>query len=175
MPIRIRKAGFEDVPAIEKLITAYMRETSRAAWGGNAELLERHLIENDIEIFLAETSDGQTIGFLAWILSYDLHWCMKGGAIIDLYVAPPYRSRGVAVSLAVTLASEIQKRGGTHLKGGAVENPIVHKLYRRIAMSLGGNEYHVSGRAFRHLANQLGRNLREIVKNLPQPEWNHEP
>ncbi len=100
---------------------------------------------------------------------------MKGGVIVDLYVCPSYRSRGVAVLLATELAAEIQKSGGTHLKGGAVESPVVHRLYKRIAMRLGENEYYVSGRAFRHLANLSGKGLREIAKNLPETAWNSEP
>jgi len=171
----IRKANPGDVPPLAKLLADYMQETCRGAWGGNAVLLDQHLIEKAVEIFLAETSSGEIVGFLAWSFSYDLHWCMKGAFIVDLYVCPQYRGRGAAVLLATELAAEIQKQGGTHLKGGAVETPAVHRLYRRIAMGLGENEYYVSGRAFRHLASLSGKGLREIVKNLPEPAWNCEP
>ncbi len=132
------------------------------------------LTEKEIEILLAETSSREVVAFLAWTSSYDLHWCMKGGVIVDLFVCPQHRSRGVAVLLATDLARQIQERGGTHLKGGAVESPIVHRLYRRIAMRLSDNEYYVSGRAFRHLASLSGKSLREIVKNLPETAWNYE-
>lgn len=175
MSFSIRKAVSADVPRLVKLLADYMQETYQGAWGGNARLLEQHLTAKDIEILLAETSSREVIGFLAWSSTYDLHWCMKGGVIVDLYVRPAYRSRGAAVLLATELAAEIQKRGGTHLKGGAVESPAVHRLYRRIAMRLGENECYVSGRAFRHLASLSGKNLREIVKNLPETAWNSEP
>jgi len=174
MSFLIRKANPSDAARLAKLLADYMQETYRGAWGGNAELLERHLIEKVVEIFLAETFRRAVVGFLAWIFSYDLHWCMKGGVIVDLYVCPQYRSRGVAVLLATELAAEIQKHGGTHLKGGAVESPAVHRLYRRIAMRLGENEYYVSGRAFRHLASLSGKGLREVIKNLPETAWNYE-
>lgn len=170
----IRNANPDDVQRLEKLLADYMRETYQGAWGGSAELLERHLTEKEIEILLAETSSREVVAFLAWSSSYDLHWCMKGGVIVDLFVCPQHRSRGVAVLLATDLARQIQERGGTHLKGGAVENPIVHRLYRRIAMRLSDNEYYVSGRAFRHLASLSGKSLREIVKNLPETAWNYE-
>ena len=175
MSFLIRKANSDDVPRLSKLLADYMQETYHGAWGGNAELLEQHLTEKAIEFFLAETSNHEIVGFLAWSFSYDLHWCMKGGVIVDLYVCPEYRSRGAAVLLATELAAEIQKHGGTHLKGGAVESPAVHRLYSRIAMRLGENEYYVSGRAFRHLASLSGQGLREIVKNLPETAWNYEP
>ncbi len=174
MSYLIRNANRDDVQRLEKLLADYMRETYQGVWGGSAELLERHLTEKEIEILLAETSSREVVAFLAWTSSYDLHWCMKGGVIVDLFVCPQHRSRGVAVLLATDLARQIQERGGTHLKGGAVESPIVHRLYRRIAMRLSDNEYYVSGRAFRHLASLSGKSLREIVKNLPETAWNYE-
>ncbi|MEJ7576875.1 MAG: GNAT family N-acetyltransferase [Pyrinomonadaceae bacterium] len=175
MSYSVRKANRDDVQRLEQLLTDYMWETYQGAWGGSAELLERHLTENVVEILLAETPFGEAVAFLAWSSSYDLHWCMKGGVIIDLFVSPQHRSRGVAVLLATDLAKQIQDCGGTHLKGGAVESPIVHRLYQRIAMRLSDNEYYVSGRAFRHLANLSGEGVREIVKNLPETAWNYEP
>ena len=114
MSYLVRNANRDDVQRLEKLLGDYMRETYQGAWGGNSELLERHLTENAVEILLAETSSFEVVAFLAWSSSYDLHWCMKGGVIVDLFVCPQHRSRGVAVLLAINLARQIQERGGTH-------------------------------------------------------------
>jgi hypothetical protein len=38
-----------------------------------------------------------------------------------------------------------------------------------------GNEYTVSGRAFRHLADLSGKSVREVIRELPEPAWNSEP
>jgi GNAT superfamily N-acetyltransferase len=124
------------------------------------------LTENAVEILLAETSSREVIAFLAWLPCCDLHWCIKGGVIVNLFVCPQHRSRGVAVLLATYLSRQIQERGGTHLKGGAVENPIVHRLYQRIAMRLSDNEYYVSERVCRHLVSLSGKNLRQYSKEL---------
>jgi len=175
MPFLIREADRDDVPRLEVLLSDYLRETYHGEWGGNTELLEQHLADKDVEILVAETSSREVIAFIAWSSCYDLHWCMKGGIIVDLYVFPSHRSRGVAALLVTDLAREIMDRGGTFLKGGPVENRAVHRLYNRIAMKLGDADYYVSGRAFRHLAGLSGRNLREIARNLPEAAWNHEP
>lgn len=175
MSYLIRNANRGDGQRLEKLLADYMRETYQGAWGGSAELLERHLTEREVEILLAESSSREVIAFLAWSSCYDLHWCMKGGVIIDLYVCPSHRSRGVAVLLATNLAMEMKNRGGTFLKGGPAESPAAHRLYSRSAMIVGENDYYVSGRAFRHLASLSGKNLREIARNLPETAWNHEP
>jgi len=70
---------------------------------------------------------------------------------------------------------KIQKHGGAYLKGGAVNSSVVHRLYQRIAMRVSENDYYVSGRAFRRLAELSGKSPREIVSGLPEVAWNYEP
>ena len=175
MPYLIREASQGDAPALGELLDAYMRETYHGAWGGNVRLLERHLVDNEVKIIVAETLDREVIGFIAWVASYDLHWCLKGGDVIDFFVCPPHRGRGAAVLLLTRLAGDIRGHGGAYLKGGAVDDPVVRRLYRKIAMCLPGGESYVSGRAFRRLAELSGESLREIVKRMPQAAWNYEP
>jgi len=171
----IRKAVRSDIPHLTRLLEDYLRETYQSAWDGTAELLERHVSNDDVEILVAENFKQELIAFVASTMTYDLHWCMKGGEIIDFYVAPPHRGRGAAMFLIIDLAAEIERRGGIFLKGGAVENMLVRRLYKRIAMCQPNGECYISGRAFRHLAGLSGRPLREIVKNLPKIAWNYEP
>jgi GNAT superfamily N-acetyltransferase len=173
MSYTIRKVQKRDISDLEKLLDAYMRETYDGAWAGTAERLEKDGLGNEFEMMVAETSGEEIVGFAAWISTYDLHWCLKGGEVIDMFVSPQHRGRGVALLMAIEVASEIQKRGGTYLKGGAVDNPVVKRFYQRIAMCL--PECYVSGRAFRNLAGLSGKSVREIVRNLPETAWNYEP
>jgi GNAT superfamily N-acetyltransferase len=175
MPYMIRRANRNDVPRLAALLGSYMRETYQGAWGGNAQLLEQHLIGNEVGIIVAEALNRDVIGFVAWVDSYDLHWCMKGGDVIDYYVCPSHRGHGAAMLLITKLAADVRERGGTYLKGGAVDNPVVRRLYRKIAMCLPGGESYVSGRAFRRLAELSGKSPREIIKSLPEAAWNYEP
>ena len=173
-PSLTRKAVPEDVPRLASLLRDYMRETYHGEWGGSAELLEQHMIQKEVEVIVWE-SDGDINGFVAWTAFYDLHWCVKGGMIVDLYVSLPSRGKGAAVFLVTRLAEEIRERGGAFLKGGPVESDAVHRLYKRVAMRLGDGDYYVSGKAFRHLSQLSGRNLRHIVRNLPEAAWNQLP
>jgi GNAT superfamily N-acetyltransferase len=175
MSFIIRAARRDDVPALVELLDAYMRETYNGAWGGNARQLERDALDRTFETFVAARADGRVVGFVAWISTYDLHWCLKGGEIIDFYVAPQNRGRGVGMLLAIELAAALQKRGGAFLKVGAVEKRAVRRFYKRIAMIFPNGECYISGRAFRHLAALSGKSVREAVKNLPEAAWNHEP
>ncbi len=175
MAYLIRKANPNDAPALGELLEAYMQETYHGAWGGDIHRLEQHLSHHEVEIILAETESREIIGFVAWINSYDLHWCLKGGDVIDFFVDPSHRGLGAAVLLIVELAADIQGRGGAYFKGGAVDNAVVRQLYRKVAMCLADGESYVSGRAFRRLAESSGKSLREIIKNLPEAAWNYEP
>jgi GNAT superfamily N-acetyltransferase len=175
VPYLIRKANKSDVPSLVQLLEAYMRETYHGAWGGNVELLEQHLLGNELEIIVAETLNREVVGFVAWVDSYDLHWCLKGGDVIDFFVCPSHRGRGAAILLISKLAGDIQEQGGVYLKGGAVDDPVVRRLYQKIAMCLPGGESYVSGRAFRRLAELSGESLREIIRKMPEAAWNYEP
>ena len=152
-----------------------MRETYHGAWGGNTRLLEQHLLDNEVEIIVAETPERTAVGFVAWVASYDLHWCLKGGDVIDFYVRPSHRGGGAAILLIAKLAGDVQQRGGSYLKGGAVDNPAVRRFYQKIAMCLPDGESYVSGRAFRRLAELSGESLRVIVRRMPEAAWNYEP
>jgi GNAT superfamily N-acetyltransferase len=157
------------------MLNIYMRETYNGAWAGTAERLKQDAFGGPVQIFVAETSRREVIGFIAWIPTYDLHYCLKGGDVIDFYVSAAHRGRGAGLLLAVNASAEIQKGGGTFLKGGAVDNPVVHRSYSRLAMCPPGGECYVSGRAFRHLAGLSGKSVRETIKNLPDAAWNSEP
>ena len=102
-----------------------------------------------------------------------MNWCMIGGEIIDFYVTPTLRGRGGALLLAASVAAEIQKRGGTFMKGGAA-NDTVRSFFERIANCPPNGECHVSGRAFRHVAGFAGRGIRDIVRDLPEKSWHFE-
>lgn len=176
MTFVIRKGIAGDASRLAGLLGGYLRETYHGEWGGTVDLLKTHLASGAIEILVAENLGCEIIGLLAWSSCYDLHWCMKGGMIVDLYVPPSHRGRGIAARLATDLAKEIEARGGTFLKGGPVDNPGVLRLYRRVAIQYGGDgDFTISGRAFRHFASLSGKNLREIVRDLPDPAWNMEP
>jgi GNAT superfamily N-acetyltransferase len=175
MAYLIRKITLDDLPQLASLLSEYMRETYRGEWGGNERRLAEDIFEGKVKIAVAETAEGKIIAFISWIQTYDLHWCLRGGDVIDMFVSRPYRGRGLAMLLLTDTAREILDEKGAFLKGGAVDNPMVHRLYQRIAMRVSGNDYYLSGRAFRRLAELSGKKVREIVRNLPPTAWNYEP
>jgi GNAT superfamily N-acetyltransferase len=175
MTYLIRKATRNDIQCLEKLLNIYMQESFQRAWGGTAQRLEQHGFGHEVEMIVAEASEQEVVAFAAWVSSYDLHHCMKGGEVIDLYVCPSHRGHGVAMLLIARIAMAIQEHGGTYIKGQALDNPAAQRLYQRCARRFPGTECYVSGRAFRQLAELSGKRVREIVSHMPKTAWNYEP
>ena len=172
MTITIREAAVEDVPDLSGLLDDYMQETFNCPWYGSPDALATDGFGEKFELILAESSLGKAVGFCAWQPSYDLHHCITGAEIIDVYVAPAFRGHAVPLLLTVALASRVRERGGCFVKGQAVMRAGVKELYERVAMVFPGADCIVGGRAFRALADLAGRPARVVVRNLPDRSWN---
>ena len=174
MPYLIRYAIPADIPQLCQLLDMYMQETFQRAWGGTPQRLEQDGFGVELEMVLAETPEQEAIAFAAWKKAYDLHVCLKGGEVIDLFVCAEHRGRGIALNLLLAVASDIQKHGGVYIKGQAVDSRS-ERLYQRCARCFQEADCCVSGRAFRRLTELSGKGLREIVRGLPEQSWNFEP
>jgi GNAT superfamily N-acetyltransferase len=172
-PFSVRAAEPGDVPALVALLEAYMRETYGDTWHGSAQALERDAFGRACRMAVA-TRDGRLTGFVAWASSYDLHHCIHGCDVLDLYVAPDARGRGVAVALLCFAAAEVRAEGGAYMRGGAVDTGSGARLYGRFGMCGAGTNCTVGGRAFRRLAELAGRPIREVARSLPERAWNYE-
>ncbi|MBW4653153.1 MAG: GNAT family N-acetyltransferase [Kaiparowitsia implicata GSE-PSE-MK54-09C] len=175
MPCHIREATLKDIPDLETLLKAFMQEAFQSYWGGTGQKLAQDGFGTEFQMVVAEANNHQLIAFAAWASSYDVHHCIKGGEIIDMFVEPAHRGRGVAAQLIVAIATQIQQQGGVYIRGQSVENPSVQRLYQRCAHYFPTVECYVSGRAFRQLAELSGKEMRDVVKNLPELAWNYEP
>ena len=149
-----------------------MLETYQQEWRGTVDRLRDDGFGARFHTLIA-TFANQAVGFLGWESSYDLHHCLSGGHVLDLYVARGHRSRGIAVLLIAHAARSVQRQGGAFLKGGAVESGTGTRLYGRFAPAF-GNDYILGGRAFRHLASQSAQSARGLARSMPKREWNFE-
>jgi GNAT superfamily N-acetyltransferase len=169
----VREAKPDDVHKLAALMQAYMLETYDEAWRGSIDGLLEDGFGARFRALIATLAD-QAVAFLAWEKSYDLHHCLSGGHILDLYVAHRHRARGIAVQLIARAAGIIHAEGGAFLKGGAVDTGTGCRLYGRFAPAF-GNDYILGGRAFRHLATRSNLSVRELAKSMPKRAWNFEP
>ena len=103
-----------------------------------------------------------------------MHWAMSGAQIADLYVVPSHRGLGVALSLSARTAADARAEGCAFLRGGAYDRESTRRSYGRIAVVELSGETHLSGRAFRRLAELADLPTREILLSLHPIEWNFE-
>ncbi|HEX7240820.1 MAG TPA: GNAT family N-acetyltransferase [Longimicrobiaceae bacterium] len=170
----IRPAEASDAPALARLMEAYMRETYRDSWHGSAEALLRDGFGREFEVHVARTREGRVVGLVAWRRAYDLHHCVAGAEIFDMYVVPEFRTRSLGPALVCAVAAEVRRRGGAFIRGQAVDDPAVRRLYGRVAVCSPGVECTIGGRALRRLADLAGSPARTLARSLPEKSWNYE-
>ncbi|WP_191757695.1 GNAT family N-acetyltransferase [Komarekiella delphini-convector] len=119
MSYHVRNTTQDDIPDLEKLLVAFMQETFQRTWGGTTQKLAQDGFGAEFEMVVAEAKNQQLTAFAAWASSYDLHYCLKGGEVIDLFVDPAYQGWGVATKLIFAIATQIQQQGGLYIKGQA--------------------------------------------------------
>jgi GNAT superfamily N-acetyltransferase len=169
----LREASADDVPELAALLRAYMRETYQEEWRGTIHGLLGDGFGVHFRTLLAAL-EAQPVGFVAWEKSYDLHHCLAGSHILDLYIAPEHRFRGIAVQLIWKVSQITHIQGGAYIKGGAVDTGTGSRLYQRFAMAF-GNDYILGGKAFRHLATLPDSPVRQLARSMPRRQWNYEP
>jgi GNAT superfamily N-acetyltransferase len=169
----VRESRPEDIPAIADLMRAYMHETYAAGWSGGTIELLRDGFGSKFRLLVAE-QETRAVGLVAWEKSYDLHHCLSGGHVLDLYVAQDHRHQGLAVQLIALASKIIYSEGGAFIKGGAVDNGTGARLYGRFAPAF-GNDYILGGKAFRHLAGLPELSVRTLARCMPNKDWNFEP
>lgn len=112
------------------------------------------------------------LGFAAHAADYDPHTCVRGGRVMDLYVRPGSRGRGIAPALLAHAAAESSRAGGVYLRGHALTDPATLRLYDRCAIPFHGPEYTLSAKAFRRPASLAGADPRQMASSLPEKSWN---
>jgi GNAT superfamily N-acetyltransferase len=171
--IHIRTAGRTDVQVLASLLDEY-------AVGHPAERHPRPLARLEEAFFgdqplgrflLAETRD-EVVGFAGWTRIYEVYWAIYGGQPIGLYVKPAFRGTGVAAMLLASVCAGIRAEGGQFL--WAAYDDRLAPLYERVAVGDASRSCHLSGAAFRRVADLAGASARDILRGLPDKSLNFE-
>lgn len=172
--MNIRSATREDVSQIAQLMHTYMSETYSSTWYGSEDAVLQDGFGRHFNMQVAVAGPDRLLGLACWRSAYDFHHCMLGGEVIDMFVTSPSRGKGIGPALVCAVAAQVQQQGGCFLRGQAVEDASVRKLYGRVAVTGAAVECTVSGRAFRAVAALASQPAKVIVRTLPAREWNYE-
>jgi GNAT superfamily N-acetyltransferase len=173
MGIHYRAATSADLGNVAHLLDEYMQETYHGLWHGTVERLRSDAFGSHFSLTLA-AAPSALVGFAAWRSTYDLHHCLPGVEVVDMFVRRPDRGRGIAACLLASVAAQSRHAGATFMTGGAVGTGAAAQLYARATVCHGDQSY-LSGRAFREFAALAGASARDLVGRLPPLEWNHQP
>lgn len=168
-----RLADPHDAPAIARLLAEYMVEVFDRTTPVTADTIRRDGFGEHFEMVVAVRGSGSLVGFTAWERCYDLHWGLVGGTVLDMFVTPEHRGRGVAPMMLTRTCAHVRERGGQFVRGKAVDFRS-SRLYERAAMPFPGTEFILGGRAFRHIAELQRAGPRVLARSLPSLAWNHE-
>lgn len=113
--VRVREAGIEDVDRLAPLFDGYRRfyrQSSDLAAG--RRFLSERLATGESRVFVAETPEGDAVGFVQLFPSFSSVSMKRLWVLNDLFVAPDARRAGVARALmerARRLAVETGAKG----------------------------------------------------------------
>lgn len=172
MSYKVSTAKIAQLDCVGQLIDDYVRQNlNMSSWQGSIETLKRDYASGCFHMNLVESKE-KLVGFAAWTACYDLHHCTHGAVFLDLYIDKAYRCQGLGAALICAVAEEIVHLGWTFMRGQAISGR-ASRMYERVGVRFGANEYNVSGKALRQLASLAGKSVREIFKGLPTKEMNY--
>jgi GNAT superfamily N-acetyltransferase len=176
IPYIIREVKKTDLREVIQLFRQYTMELYNIKTTLTEDKIQRDGFGNKFDMAIAEyITNKKIVGLVAWQDSYDLHWGVTGGIIIDLYVDPNHRGKAIAPLLLSFNAKRIKEKGGNYLSGlGIVNKTHPEKMYNKIAIGVPGIECILGGKAFRVFSELDSSDIRKFLKGLPKREWNYE-
>lgn len=112
MPATIRQAMPADAEALVRLIAGLNTHVGAETGRMTREVLMRDAFGPAPELSLLVADDGAAVlGYAAWCDAYETEHAMAGAYLIDLYVDPPARRRGIARRLMAGVAAAARARG----------------------------------------------------------------
>lgn len=102
-PVVIRAAAATDLPEVEELLRSYMAEALNRRWEGSLSALERDGLGREFHTLLAWRGR-EAVGVAFWHRVYNVHFCVVGGEICDMFVKRHYRNSGTALMLVAAAA-----------------------------------------------------------------------
>ena len=170
----IRKAEPRDLPAIEEMVTDFVKGHPAESHPRSAEALrEAYFGQKPVAHLLIAERAGRIVGMGQWSLVHDMFWGIFGAEAGWLYVRPECRGSGIVTAIVARLCAEARSAGAQFLQGSGGDGP--ERLYERVAIGEAGRHCHLSGKAFHVMANLDGASGRKIVRGLPAPELGLQP
>jgi GNAT superfamily N-acetyltransferase len=165
----IRDAHTGDLADIEAMVADFVKGHPAENFPRSRDALRKaYFGERPVAHLLVAERAGRIVGMVQWWLIHDMFWGIFGAEAGWLYVRPGCRGSGIVAALVARICAEARRAGAQFLHGGGGEGP--QNLYERAAIGYATRECHLSGKAFKVMADLDGAPIRKIVRGLPAPE-----
>jgi len=161
--LQIVSGAESEVAAVGGMLRRYMFESLERSWEGTVEGLSLAMRDGHVNLSVAKLN-GVAIGLASWHRVFNVHYCVSGGEVTDMFIEREYRGRGIALALLATIAEQIRLFGGVFLRGRSDAG--MQALYSRLATIVPGAECYVSGERFVSLASLSNQSPRAAVRAL---------
>jgi GNAT superfamily N-acetyltransferase len=169
----IRPASVLDTKELVPMLERYVQETFSSDWGGTESMLRAALASGLVRILISARDD-VLVGFAALVDDYDLHHCVRGLRVVDLYVVRAQRGRCIGATLLAHVAHHALSGDFAYIRGEAVPSPAARRLFERFALQF-GDSYNLSGQALRELADLRDLKPRELARRMLNRDTNRDP
>jgi ribosomal protein S18 acetylase RimI-like enzyme len=89
-------------------------------------------------VLVADTERGRVVGYAAFLVGYNTDVAARDMFMLDLFVQPAWRSRGVGRALVIAVAREAVRRGLPNVEWGVrSSNARALRFYRRLGARVG--------------------------------------
>lgn len=136
--MKTRKAVIDDIESLSKLFDAYRvfyeKETDLA---GAEKFLFDRMANKESEIFVAENSQGELVGFVQLYPIFSSTKMKRLWLLNDLFVNSIYRGQGVSILLIDSAKKHCEETGACGLTlETAKSNEVGNKLYPKMGFTL---------------------------------------
>jgi GNAT superfamily N-acetyltransferase len=163
MMLLIRDAHTGDLADIEGMVADFVKGHPAENHPRSPDALRKaYFGERPVAHLLVAEREGHIVGMGQWRLIHDMFWGMFGAEAEWLYVRPGYRGSGIAAAIVARICAQARRAGAQFLHGGGGAAP--SKLYERVAIGQATRECHLSGKAFKVMADLDGSPVREVIR-----------
>lgn len=130
----IQRATEEETKQILRYSLAVMKEATAGHVEPNSLLIEQLMLPilNDGGYYLVQKENGNIVGWTGVGRQFDPYKQRFVGVIIELYVLPSYRKRGIAEKLMLEAMIQLKQAGFQHVQLNVFAGNRAKRLYEKL-------------------------------------------
>lgn len=135
----LRRAGSKDREAVIAMARAFHDEDGHPLDAAGEAAIVRLLADPGLGVVYLVEASGEPIGYAVLCFSYSIEWGGRDAFIDDLYLAGPWRGRGIGSAIIEALSAAARADGCSALHLEVIDGNPAQALYRRQGFTARGS------------------------------------